>query len=132
MAAGDHSVSLSKDAPPIGSGSRPTLKELRHDLGAPRRTRCSATWTRLALKATVCASGNVTRFTLGAPWRLGRAQVGDPVELARYLESDLAKLKDSGRTRLAKMRLLTADATVTATTRGGRLRAISIDIRQRR
>ena len=87
----------------------------------------------------------MTKLTLGAPWRLSpglrgpRApaanayvRVGDTVELAHYLDPQLAKLGANQRFRLAKLRIGTADVTATVVTRGGRITAFEASIKQRR
>jgi hypothetical protein len=135
--------SVDRDGPPIASGSKPKLGDMKRAFGKPRRTRCGANWSKIALKATACASGAVTKLTLGAPWRLSPdsedhahaanayVRVGDTVELAHYLDPQLAKLGANQRFRLAKLRIGTADVTATVVTRGGQITAFEASIKQR-
>jgi hypothetical protein len=60
------------------------------------------------------------------------AEVGDRVELARYLDPQLAGLTADERFVLAKLRIGTADVTITVVTRGGRITGVKLAIRQRR
>jgi hypothetical protein len=136
--------SIDRDGPPIASGSKPKLSDLVRAFGKPRRTRCSATWKKITLKATACASGAVTKLTMGAPWRLSPdsedhshaanayVRVGDTVDLAHYLDPQLAKLGANQRFRLAKLRIGTATVTSTIVTRAGRITAFEASIKQRR
>jgi hypothetical protein len=136
--------SIDKDGPPLGSGSTPTVADLTGAFGRPRRTACRARWRKLALSATACASGRVTKLTLGAPWRLqgddedfahssnAEAEVGDDVALARYLDPRLRTLRDNRRLRLPRMHIGSANVTVTVVARDGRIRAIIIALRRAR
>jgi hypothetical protein len=140
------SVGISRDGPPLGPGSKLTLKDLRKEFGAPRRTHCRARWAKLSLTATACASGTVTKLTLGAPWRLSRdtelgdprdvgnahVLVGDTIELAHYLDPQLAKLGPNQRLRLSKLRIGKADVTTTVVTRNARITTFEVAIKQRR
>jgi hypothetical protein len=143
---GDGFLAIDRDGPPLGAGSKPTLKDLKAAFGKPRRTHCGARWAKLALKATVCASGVVRKLTLGTPWQLfrdtelgdrkgvGNAEVlvGDTVELAHYLDPRLATLGPNQRLRLSKLRIGKADVTTTVVTHDGHITAIEIAIQQRR
>jgi hypothetical protein len=113
--------------------------------GKPRRTACRARWAQLALSAAACASGRVTKLTLGSPWRLagdeedfahsGNAsvEVGDAVALARYLDPRLRQLRDNQHFRLPRMHIGRANVTtITVLTRGGRICAIEISLRRAR
>jgi hypothetical protein len=136
--------SIDRHGPPLASGSTPTIAAMTKQFGKPRRTTCRARWTKLALSAAACASGRVTRLTLGSPWRLesdeedfahsGNAsiEVGDPVALGRYLDPRLRKLRDNQRFRLPRMHIGSANVTITVVTRGGRIRAIEISLRRAR
>ncbi|MDA0160942.1 hypothetical protein OM076_11755 [Solirubrobacter ginsenosidimutans] len=135
--------SIDRTGPPTASGSKPKLRDMTRAFGKPRRTRCGATWTKLALKATACASGAVTKLTMGEPWRLSPdsedrehpanayVRVGDTIELAHYLDPQLAKLGADQRFRLAKLRIGSADVTATVVTRAGRITAFETSIKQR-
>jgi hypothetical protein len=137
-------VWIDRDGPPLGSGSTPTVAEMTRQFGKPRRTACRARWAKLALSATACASGRVTKVTLGAPWRLegdeedfahsGNAsvEVGDAVALARYLDPRLRTLRDNERFRLPRMHIGSANVTITVVARGERIRAIEISLRRAR
>jgi hypothetical protein len=137
-------VWIDRDGPPLGSGSTPTVAEMTRQFGKPRRAACRARWAKLALSATACASGRVTKVTLGAPWRLegdeedcahsGNAsvEVGDAVALARYLDPRLRTLRDNERFRLPRMHIGSANVTITVVARGERIRAIEISLRRAR
>ncbi|MEA2130976.1 MAG: hypothetical protein QOJ85_3867 [Solirubrobacteraceae bacterium] len=137
--------SIDRHGAPLASGSTPTVAEMTKQFGKPRRTACRARWAKLALSATACASGRVTKLTLGSPWRLagdeedfahsGNAsvEVGDAVALARYLDPRLRKLRDNQHFRLPPMHIGRANiTTITVLTRGGRIRAIEISLRRAR
>jgi hypothetical protein len=110
----------------------------------PRRTACRARWAKLALSATACPSGRVTKLTLGAPWRLegdeedfahssnARVEVDGAVALARYLDPRLRRLRANRRLRLPRMHIGSANVTITVVARGGRIRAIVISLRRAR
>jgi hypothetical protein len=130
--------SIDKDGPPLASGSTPTVAAMTKQFGKPRRTACRARWAELALSATACASGRVTKLTLASPWRLegdeedfahssnAPVEVGDAVALARYLDPRLRRLRDNQRFRLPRMHIGTANVTITVVAHGVRIRAIEI------
>jgi hypothetical protein len=121
-----------------------TLRKLRQEFGKPRRTRCGARWPAFALRAIVCRPGRVTRLTLEAGWQLAfdgedavasatpPPEVGDSVELARYLAPHLAGLTADQRFVLARLRIGTADVTTAVVSRAGRIASFQVAIRQRR
>jgi hypothetical protein len=136
--------SIDRDGPPLASGSTPTIARMTGDFGTPRRTACRARWAKIALTATACASGRVTKLTLGSPWRLevdeedfahstnASVEVGDTVALARYLDPRLRKLRDNHGLRLPRMHIGSANAAITVVARGGRIRTIEIGLRRAR
>jgi hypothetical protein len=136
--------SIDRHGPPLASGSTPTVAEMTKQFGKPRRTACRARWAQLALSAAACASGRVTKLTLGSPWRLEgdeedfahssnpSVEVGDSVALARYLDPRLRKLRDNQRFRLPRMHIGSANVTITVVAHGGRIRAIEIFLRRAR
>jgi hypothetical protein len=136
--------SIARDGPPYDAGSDPRLKDLTKAFGTPTRTGCSARWKRYQVTAKACGGGRVTSITLGAPWQLesdsedivhsinANVRVGDPVALARALDPRLKALRANGRLRLPMPRIGTAQVTVHVLTRGGRISAITLNVRQRR
>jgi hypothetical protein len=136
--------SIGRDGPPYDAGSDPRLKNLTKAFGKPRRTGCSARWMRYGLTAKACGGGRVTSITLAAPWLLvsdsedvahninASVRIGDDIALASALDPRLARLRPDGRLRLPMPRIGTAQVTVHAVTRGGRITAITIKLRQRR
>lgn len=133
---------IARDGPPYDAGSDPRLKDLTEAFGTPRRARCTARWKRHALTAKACGGGRVSSIVLGAPWVLegdteiessnANVRIGDDIALASALDPRLKALRRNGRLRLPMPRIGTAQITVHVLTRGGRITAITLKLRQRR
>jgi hypothetical protein len=136
--------SIARDGPPYGPGSNPRLKDLTKAFGKPTRAGCTARWGRYQLTAKACGSGRVTSIALGARWQLeadsedvvrsinANVRVGDDIALASALDPRLKGLRANGRLRLPMPQIGTAQVIVHVVTRGGRITAITLKVRQRR
>jgi hypothetical protein len=149
---GDGFLSLDRD-----SGTTPGLAAVREQFGKPSTVKrsalgtCTARWGKVGLIATAhggatCAAAGtrVSALELTGPWELAHpesddedfadsaaqpARVGDAIALAGYLDPRLKRLPADGRLRIARYRIASTTATVTAVTRQGRLRALAITLR---
>ena len=152
--------SIGRDGPPYDSGPTVTVAGVRRDFGKPSsavaaRGECTARWPRLRLAAIAKlgpASGcfspdtRVLRMVLGAGWQLAQAdesdggfarivapsaRVGDPVDVARYLDPRLRGVRAGMSVGLDPVAISTTTVTPMVRVVGDRIGRIELVLDQR-